>query len=292
MISIVIPYLSGLKQLKECISSINNQRLKTEIIVVHDAPGTLDLKGVKVLENKNNRGAAYSRNRGLEEASADRVLFVDHDIIFPKGAIKKLVDALEGNDIVFPKTVYEDETIMHPIGKEKKYPQISTCFIVRKNSVKEKMDEFMDENYHIYLEDADFFLRANLAGLRIKYVPDAIVNHKLKTSYNENRFYLENKNLLYGILKFSGVNKKNTLHPFHLSSVFSNFICALFNFDRFDWSYYDRELSFWRKARLLFGRHKRITEKSRLLLLYYFFKGIIWNLLNIDKIIHKKKRIS
>ncbi|MBC8495051.1 glycosyltransferase [archaeon] len=290
MISVIIPYLSGLKELKDCISSINKQGVN-EIIVVNDSEEHLDLLGVKIIDNKKTKGAAYSRNVGFQNASNELVLFVDHDIIIDDNSITKLKNKIKNVDIVFPKVIYENNKLMHPVGREKTFPQISACFMVKKSSVK-KMDCLFDENYHIYLEDADFFLRANLFNLKIAYVPDAVVVHKLKHSTNEKRFFLENKNLLYGIIKFSNINKQNILHPFHFSSYFSNFICALFNFDKFDWSHYNRDLNSLKKFKLLFKKHRKITNRNRFILLGQFIKATFWVLFHQNKPLQAKKRLQ
>lgn len=272
MISVVIPYLSGWEDLKSCIVSLNKQQVKPEVIVVNDSGKKLDLRNVKIINNDETRGAAYSRNVGFEESSSEVVLFVDQDITFKNGGINKMLRKIKTFDIVFPKVVYENGRIMHPIGKEKESPQISACFMVKKRSV-EKLNEFFDETYQIYLEDADFFLRAKLAGLKSCYVEDAIAVHKLKKGYNERRFYLENRNLVYGIKKFLFVNTKGVYHPFHFRSLASNFVCALFNFNKFDWSHYDRCMPTFGKVNLLFNKHKKLTDGSRLVLIYYFFKA-------------------
>ncbi|MBL7086737.1 MAG: glycosyltransferase [Candidatus Cloacimonetes bacterium] len=291
MISIVIPYLSGYAELKECLKSIKKQKIKAEIIVVNDSGKDLKLDKVKVINNNETKGAAYSRNIGFKESSSDIVLFVDNDIILKNNCINKLLKKIKEFDIFFPKIVYENGRLMHPISKEERFPQISTCFMIKQDSVK-KLDELFDENYRIYLEDADFFLRCNLFSLRSKYINDAVVIHKIKASYNGIRFYLENKNLFYGIIKFFGVNKKNIIHPFHFSSLISNFVCALFNFDKFDWSHYDRSLSKFEKFKLLFRKHKQLIDRNRFILFYYLFKGIFWNLININKILKKKKKLN
>ncbi|MBU1201524.1 MAG: glycosyltransferase [Nanoarchaeota archaeon] len=291
MISVVIPFLSGFEDLKVCIASIKKQRVKVEIIIVNDSSKPLRLKkGVRVIDNKGTKGAAYSRNIGLKESKNDLVLFVDNDVFLQSGCVRRLLDEIEGFEIVFPKVVYENSVLMHPVGKEEIYPQISACFMIKKSAV-EKMDCFFDETYKIYLEDADFFLRANIFSLKSLFVKDAVAIHKLKESYNEMRFYLENKNLFYGIIKFFGIKKKGVLHPFNLTSVFSNYICALFNFDKFDYSHYNRGLSILTKAELLFRKHKKITGRNRLFLLFYIFKAKMWVISNIGFVLRERRKL-
>lgn len=290
MISVVIPYLSGFEDLKKCISSIRKQNINSEIIVVNDSRKelVLDKLKVKIINNNKTMGAAYSRNIGFEKSSSNYVLFIDHDVFLQVGSLNSLFRDIETVDFVFPKILYENNKIMHPIGKEKEFPQISACFMIKKKSVK-KMDELFDENYKIYLEDADFFLRTNIFGLKSKYVNKAIGIHKLKKEFNEKRFYLETKNLYYGWLKFYGVKKKGILHPFKTSSFISNFACALFNFDKFDFSHYNRSLSKYQKFKLLFRKHKKLTRRNRLRLIFYIYKMEFYSLFNTKIPFRKRK---
>jgi len=292
MISIIIPYLSGFEELKSCISSINKQKVTSEVIIVNDSGKELKLNNkIKIINNNKTKGAAYSRNKGFEKASSEIVMFVDNDTILQSNCINNMLKRINDFDIVFPKIVYENGKVMHPIEKEKIFPQISTCFMIKKKSVR-KLDELFDENYKIYLEDADFFLRCNLFNLKSSYITSSIVIHKLKSYYNGKRFYLENRNLLYGIIKFSGVNKKNIYHPFLFFSLFKNFTCAIFNFDKFDWSHYDRSLNNYEKFKLLFRKHKKITDKSRFILFYYMFKAKMWALTNLGLIFRKRRNLK
>ncbi len=286
MLSIVIPYFSGLKDLKECIASIQSQS-DAQIIVVNDSSKILTLNPkVKIIDNKTTLGAAYSRNKGFLATKNDFILFADHDLVFQANAIKNLLEKSKSADIIFPKVIYENGKVMHPIGKEKSQPQISACFLIKKSAAT-KLDELFDENYKIYSEDSDFFLRCHLFNLKFKYVPKAILIHKLKYSYNNQRFYLENKNLLYGWAKFLFIKKKGFIHPFKLSSWLSNFVCAIFNFDKFDWSHYDRSKKSFAKLKLLFRKHRKLSDKGSFFLLFQMFKAKISFLAVLPKALSK-----
>ncbi len=287
MLSVVIPFLSGLADLKRCISSVKRQSPKAEIIVVNDSVKKLSLgDGVRVIDNDKNMGAAFSRNAGFSRSKGEFVLFADSDVVLRPGCISRLVSKMSSCDIAFPKTILESGALMHPIEQEKDFPQISTCFLLKRSSAA-AMDELFDENYRIYLEDSDFFLRANLFGLKSCYVPSAVVIHRLKSGFSKDRLFMDSKNLFYGLIKFSFIGKSEIYHPFRLRFVFSNFLCAVFNFDKFDRTHYDTDSSALRKALLLLRPHKKLG-RSRAALLLEFFRAKLWVLENLHLAIRKR----
>jgi glycosyltransferase involved in cell wall biosynthesis len=89
-ISIVIPAFNSEKLLGRCIESALNQTLKEIEIIVIDDFSTDNTKSIiekyakknsKVIGiySKENRGAGYSRNLGIENASGEFVGFIDSD---------------------------------------------------------------------------------------------------------------------------------------------------------------------------------------------------------------------
>ncbi|MBU1030486.1 MAG: glycosyltransferase [Nanoarchaeota archaeon] len=286
MISVVIPHYKDFENLSNTLKSINEQKeVFDEIIIVDDFSNDSSVdkiknsfKDVKIITFHKHKGIAFVRNKCIKESKCDIILFVDSDIMLQKNCVNKLVSEIKNFDIVFPKIIFENKRVMHPLLLEEKiYPQITACFMIKRSAIKNN-NLFFDETYSYCYEDADFFLRANLKNLKMKYIKSAVAVHKLKVRKNsEKRFYLENRNLLYGIKKFKKL-KTDIYHPFHFSSLFKNFVCALFNYDKFDWSHYDRSSSFWQKFKLLFKKHRKITEKNRLILIYLFFKAVWWNI--------------
>ncbi|PKV63221.1 glycosyltransferase family 2 protein [Pontibacter ramchanderi] len=86
--TVVIPTFNRLSLLKEAIASVLNQSYSYfEIIVVDDCSSDetqayfekLKDSRIKYLRNKENSGAAYSRNTGILEAKGDFIVFLDSD---------------------------------------------------------------------------------------------------------------------------------------------------------------------------------------------------------------------
>ena len=94
-ISIIIPTFNSQTVIRDCIESIPNDR-NLEIIVVDD--GSTDntcsivkeYNAIKLIRNKNNNGVSFARNRGLEAATGDFVMFLDSDDRFSKGFFDKI----------------------------------------------------------------------------------------------------------------------------------------------------------------------------------------------------------
>lgn len=89
MVSIIIPVYNSGEYIQRCIESVLNQTYKRfELILIDD--GSSDSSGkicdeYALLDNRiivvhnTNHGVSYSRNLGIEKASADWILFVDSD---------------------------------------------------------------------------------------------------------------------------------------------------------------------------------------------------------------------
>lgn len=93
-ISIIIPVYNRKTDVLRCLESIQTVFDNYEVIVVDDAStdGTFELlqtiaiKNLQIFKNEKNKGVNYTRNRGIEKATGDYVLFLDSDdMLFPEG---------------------------------------------------------------------------------------------------------------------------------------------------------------------------------------------------------------
>ena len=70
---------------------------------------------------------------------------------------------------------------------------------------------FLNETYFMYYEDVEFCLKAKRTGLKLVYVPDAIIWHKVgATKMEKNPFYLYyfTRNSILLVRKFANINQK------------------------------------------------------------------------------------
>ena len=100
MISIVVPVFNAEKYLRTCIESIVCQESSDfELILIDDGStdNSFDIcreyarkdERIKVI-HKSNSGVSDTRNRGIEEANGDYIMFVDADDFVVEGALDKI----------------------------------------------------------------------------------------------------------------------------------------------------------------------------------------------------------
>jgi len=85
-VSVIVPVSKIEEWWQQCLHSIRSQDYEdVELIIEYDDKAT---------------GAAAARNRGLDKATGEFVMFVDSDDYLEPGAIKRMVEAIDGVDMV------------------------------------------------------------------------------------------------------------------------------------------------------------------------------------------------
>ena len=118
LVSVIIPYFKKKKFIKKTINSVINQTYKKlEIIIIYDDEDQSDLKFIKRLKdldnrikliiNKKNLGAGYSRNKGIKFSKGKYVAFIDSDDIWKKNKLRVQLNFMKKNDSNFSYTFYE-----------------------------------------------------------------------------------------------------------------------------------------------------------------------------------------
>ena len=124
-VSVIIPMHNSSKHLEECIDSIIKQTYKElEIIVVddHSKDDSISIikkkkdPRIKIYSLKENTGAAYARNLGIEKSSGDYICFIDADDYWYKEKIEKQISFIEKNNYTF---IYDNYYYLKK-GKTKK----------------------------------------------------------------------------------------------------------------------------------------------------------------------------
>lgn len=211
-IAIVIPNWNGRKFIGDCLRSLEKQTVRSEIIVVDNGSTDGSAKyiksnfpGVRVVELDENRGFAGGVNVGIEAAMVeefDYVALCNNDAVFDKNWLKHLVAVLDNrNDVAIAtgKLLRKDGLIIdstgefidaygmpHPRSRDKKDGQhLNVADYVfgatggaslYRVSLFEQIGLF-DEDFFAYFEDVDMSFRAQLAGFKVFYEPQATARH-------------------------------------------------------------------------------------------------------------------
>ena len=176
MISIIIPVYNQSKKLDKCLASIAEQTYNNyEIIVVNDRSkdrlswvrSKYKKKfGIRLewINNQENHGAPYSRNKGARRAKGEFLLFCDADIITRSDMLQIMYNTLKGREeasyayssFKFGRKIFK----LGPFDAEKlkQMPYIHTTSLIRR----EHFPEF-DENLS-RLQDWDLWLTMLEAG--------------------------------------------------------------------------------------------------------------------------------
>jgi GT2 family glycosyltransferase len=171
---------------------------------------------VSFIQNPNNVGFTRPMNQALRSAKGRYLLQLNPDTVIPPHALDELVIFMESHSdagICGPKVLNRDGTLQKPCrrGDARPWAVISyvtglsnlfprskffsqylmsyldenqthpvdgvsgSCMLIRRNVIEQI--GYLDERFFAYQEDADFCLRARLAGWLVYYVPQAKIIH-------------------------------------------------------------------------------------------------------------------
>lgn len=201
-LSVVIPVHNGAHYLDRCFAGIATSRFRDFEVVVVDDASTDDLPDVlrrhpdvRSVRNETPRGAGGARNVGVEAARADRICFIDSDIVVREetfaivdrrlsedgvdGVVGMLDKTTEGTN--FPSR-YEND-YMHFVYREhaEEMDILYTSIAAIHRAPFEAVGGF-DENYRgAGIEDMELGQRLVKAGYRLR------LDHSLRV-YHLKRF--------------------------------------------------------------------------------------------------------
>ncbi len=235
-VSIIIPVYNKVKLTLNCISSILNSKNSTsfEIIVSDDCsndetPSIIKkyeekFSNIKYRRNEENRGFAYTCNRGAELAEGKFLLFLNNDTIVKDHFIDNFFKAYEKfNNVgaVGAKLLYEDNTIQHSgvvIYPDSKIDHLfryfptsyknanlflevqavtGACLFIEKNLFYDL--NMFDEKFINGFEDIDLCFKIKNRNLKIIYNPEVEIYHlesktrKTDVKKDENAVLLNKK---------------------------------------------------------------------------------------------------
>jgi len=214
--SVIIPNWNGWRYLRPCLASLAAQTYRCfEIIVVDNAStdGSVEavrreFPNVRVLALTRNGGYSAGCNAGVREARGEIVVFLNNDIEAEPTWLEALLDALDrhpdAGSAASRMMLYDQPTHIHSAGDTygvdglpdsrgvwqpygPPYDLERYVFGGCGGTLayhKDVLDEIglFDETFFMYCEDVDLNWRAQLAGYRCIYTPDAVVRHHLSAT--------------------------------------------------------------------------------------------------------------
>lgn len=203
-VSVIIPCLNAARWLSDQLSALADQQLADPFEVILADNGSTDgtqqlvevfrqrLPGLRSVDASARRGQAHARNVGVRVAIGDKLLFVDADDVVGPGWVRALASALDEHGFVASR--FELAGLNSPwIVGSFDHPQVrglnrytyppyldhagGSGLGVRR-AVHEAVGGF-DETMPA-LEDTDYCWRIQRAGTPLVFVPDAVVEIRLR----------------------------------------------------------------------------------------------------------------
>jgi GT2 family glycosyltransferase len=237
LVSIIIPHLDGKQHLDDCFGSLRRQTFQDfEVLLVDN--GSTDCTQefvreyypeVRLIELGANHGFTGACIAGYEASTGQIVILLNNDTEVDSGWLGVIVEAFKKQpltgSIASKMLLFDRRDTFHTAGDFYRldgipgnrgawmqdigqYDQEEIVFSACGGAAayrRQMLDEigFLDNDYFFSCEDMDLAWRANLAGWQVKYLPAAVVYHKLKASGSNgvNSSYYDGRNFLYLIWK-------------------------------------------------------------------------------------------
>jgi glycosyltransferase involved in cell wall biosynthesis len=202
-VSVIIPHYNSPDLLRVAIESISSQTVAPrEIIVIDDASGSQfelpshcgDAIALRLIRETVNRGAAWCRNRGIEEATGDLIAFLDADDRWLPNKLERCIAAfgpkppeneakvlfsnvmLTGQSRRIPgnRSPYDGQSMLDFILLEGGYIQTSSIMMWRHQYPLISFDGSLRRH-----QDWDFAINAEMVGCIFIYLHDPLVEYSL-----------------------------------------------------------------------------------------------------------------
>ena len=118
LVSVIIPYYESKKFIKKSLmSAINQTYKKIQIIIIYDENSLKNLnfikkickidKRIKLIINKKNIGAGYSRNVGIKNSKGKYIAFLDSDDFWSRKKLDYQINYMKKNNFSASHTSYK-----------------------------------------------------------------------------------------------------------------------------------------------------------------------------------------
>jgi len=199
-LSVVIPVRNGRDVIESCLESLFSQTVPLEVIVVDDGStdgsGELARRLGASVVRQDPRGRAAARNEGVRSARGRVVLFTDADCRPASDWAAKLAAPLLGREVdgVVGRIISRQQSGVAKLIQfdlESRYDRMKkshtvdfantgNCGFSRHVLLQYPFDETLE-----WLEDVELSFRLVAAGISIRYLPEAEVEHRHPESLAE-----------------------------------------------------------------------------------------------------------
>jgi GT2 family glycosyltransferase len=230
IVVVTFGHAMDLPALLQSVAAVDYPRDLLEMIIVDNGDGTDAAVAralaptAQVIEAGENLGFAAASNLGVARADADIILLVNPDICLEPAAIRALCRALAepqvgivGGRLLFPdgKTIQHAGGELHlPLGltthrghgaagtgaydRPMDTTYVTGALLATRREAWEQLGGLDESFWPAYYEEVDLCLRARSAGLKVRYVPDAVATHREaaslgRTSVRYYRLYHANR---------------------------------------------------------------------------------------------------
>jgi len=211
-LSVIVPAYNEEKIIDKILSSLKKQTVKDfELIVVDDCSSDntfkIAKKYAKVVKTNKNSGPAIATNLGIKKASGEIIAFTDADCIAAEDWVENILKESSKNpdagviagDTKIPKSNFIGDSIsamgfpgggsigfdkMWKVTKKGYTDHVTSCNMAVRRSVFNKIG-LLDEDFPVPGgEDAEFSVRLNKKGAKIKYCPNVVIYHEPRNNFS------------------------------------------------------------------------------------------------------------
>jgi GT2 family glycosyltransferase len=235
-LSVIIPHYNGMSYLSSCLGALRGQTYTNFEIILVDNGSTdesvtftrREFPELKIIELRRNMGLTGAINRGIEQAAGEIIIPLNNDTEVTPGWARALVDKLENYPeagiIACKMRLFNQRDMLHSAGDgfgingipinrgvwqkdEGQFDHDIYIFGGCGGAVayrRKMLDDIglFDEDLFMYLEDVDINWRAQMAGYRTVFAPQAIVYHHLSaTGGGTIASYYTGRNTLFVMAK-------------------------------------------------------------------------------------------
>ena len=236
LVSVIIPNWNGASHLPTCLESLRRQTYPHVEIVVADngsTDGSLELLAqhyprVNILALGENRGFTGACNAGIEISQGEFLVLLNNDTKVSSQWLEKVVIAFqehpEAGTVASKMLLFDQRDTFHTAGDFYRVDGIpGNRGVWQKDMGQYDREEYvfsacggsaayrramldqvgvLDEEFFFSCEDVDLAWRAQLAGWRCVYAPQAVVYHKLSaTGGGATASFYDGRNCIYLLVK-------------------------------------------------------------------------------------------